>query len=273
MSDATLTALATVLLVIVGLAQVFVLISQKRQTRIALITEYRQLWNKLKPYWGNVIFIGRVEGEYYQVVNNKRLSKLKELTDQHSYSAPTIWALESVQNIFGLLGEVSTRILQGHLTVSDTYPIFGTGFLRQSRPLRQLLEPSYQHYFSSELESEKHSSIRNEMQDWLVYHDGLRRRCLILIDLLWAEAARLEDLPPDEMQSAANSKKVTGKLNRTRVFSETIRINGLSKLLLAIKLSRFLLRAEYFSRSNWLGIKKSRLSSLDANWTNRLLRS
>jgi len=272
MNDAALTALATVLLVIVGLAQVFVLIAQKRQTRVALISGYRQLWNDYKPFWGNVIFIGRTEGEYYQVVNDERLNQLRELADNHSYSTPSIWALESVQKIFGLLGEISTRILQGHLNVSDTYPVFGTEFLRHSRPLRQLLEPSYRHYFSLEFESDNHQATRKEMQDWLIYHDGLRRRCLVLIDLLWAEAARLEDLPPDEMRSAADAKVSTGKLNRDRVFTEVIRLNGFSKYFLAIKLRYFLKRAEYFSKGNWIGIKRKRLTFLETTWTSRLLR-
>jgi len=73
-----LTAIATVLLVLVGLIQIFVLFSQRKQTRIALTEQYRQLWNSLKNYWGNVIFIGRENGEYYQVLDEISINALKD---------------------------------------------------------------------------------------------------------------------------------------------------------------------------------------------------
>ena len=198
-----LTAIATVLLVLVGLVQIFVLYLQKKQARIALTEQYRQLWHSLKKYWGNVIFIGRENGEYYQVLDDASINNLKIEIEKHRLGSPTIWALDSIQKVCGVLGEISTRILQGHLNIADIYPIFGTQFLRQSRPLRQLLEPEYQNSYQTNETAEQHKYIRTEVQDWLVYHDGLRRRCLILIDLLWAEAARLEDLPPYDTQSAA----------------------------------------------------------------------
>ena len=273
MNDALLTAIATVLLVIVGLAQIVVLIAQKRQTRIALTAQYRQLWINCKKHWGNIIFIAREKGEYYQVLDETAINKLIEKTKLHRLDTPTTWALDSIQNLSGLLGEVSTRVLQGHLKISDVYPIFGTEFLRHSRPLRQLLEPEYKNpFFKEDLEG-LHKLIKNEIQDWLIYHDGLRRRCLILIDLLWAEAARLEDLPPDDMRSAADAKKTTGSLNRNRVFQEVTRLNGLTNFLLAFKLTMFLRRAEYHKFFNPIGIKKRRLSKLEKTWTKRLLRN
>ncbi len=267
-----LTAIATALLVLVGLVQIFVLFSQRKQTRIALTEQYRQLWNSLKKHWGNVVFVGRENGEYYQVLDEISINELKAETTKHRLDTPTIWALESIQKVCGTLGEISTRILQGHLQVADIYPIFGTQLLRQSRPLRQLLEPEYQNSYQTDETTEQHKLIRTEIQDWLVYHDGLRRRCLILIDLLWAEAARLEDLPPDDMQSAAIAKQKTGRQNRNRVFEETIRLHGIINIFYAIKLSRYLRKAEYCSWTNWTGIKKARLAKLNKEWTKRLLR-
>lgn len=268
-----LTAVATILLVLVGLVQIFVLFSQRKQTRIALTEQYRQLWNSLRKDWGNVVFIGRKNGEYYQVLDKISISKLKAETTKHKLDTPTIWALESIQKVCGTLGEISTRVLQGHLQIADIYPIFGTQFLRQSRPLRQLLEPGYQNSYQTDEITEQHKLIRTEIQDWLVYHDGLRRRCLILIDLLWTEAARLEDLPPDDMKSAAIAKQKTGRQNRKRVFEETIRLNGIINIFYAFKFSRYLRKAEYCSWTNWTGIKKARLTNLNKECTKRLLRN
>ncbi|MBK8342940.1 MAG: hypothetical protein IPL12_06165 [Bacteroidetes bacterium] len=267
-----LTAIATVLLVLVGLAQIFVLFSQKKQTRIALTEQYRQLWDSLKNIGGNLIFIGRENGEYYQVLDEASINMLQLETTKHRNNAPTIWAMESIQKVCGTLGEISTRVLQGHLKIGDIYPIFGTQFLRQSRPLRILLEAEKQNPNQFDGTTQQHLRIRTEMQDWLIYHDGLRRRCLILIDLLWAQAAKLEDLPPNDLQSAAEAKKNTGKLNRNRVFNETIRLQGIINIHLAIKLAMYLRKAEYRSWSNWSGISKKRLANLNNDWSNRLLR-
>ena len=267
-----LTAIATVLLVLVGFVQIYILFSQKEQTRIALTEQYRQLWESLKLHWGNIIFVSRNEDEYYQILDENSINSIKKKINNFKREYPTIWALESVQKICGVLSEVSTRVLQGHLNIEDIYPIFGTQFLRQTRPLRELLEPKYKTIYTINDSSAERRFIKEEIQDWLIYHDGTRRRCLILIDLLWAEAVRLEDLPPDDMQSAADAKKRTGKFNKKRIIKETIKLNGILGYYKAFKLSRFLKNSEYFSFKNWHGIKKSRLDKLHKEWNRRLLR-
>jgi len=110
-----------------------------------------------------------------------------------------------------------------------------------------------------------------ELQDWLTYHDGLRRRCLILIDLMWAEATRMEDLPPSEMKSAAEAKQATGHMNRQLLYREVLRLNGIWRIFLAIRLTYFLRRAEYFSWFNLGGLTKKRIALLEENWRERLL--
>lgn len=47
-----------------------------------------------------------------------------------------------------------------------------------------------------------------------------------MIDLLWAEAARLEDLPPYELITAADAKARSGHLNRARLSAEVLRLGG-----------------------------------------------
>ena len=94
-----LTAIATALLVLVGLIQIIILVSQRKQTRIVLTEQYRELWNSLKKYWGNIIFIGRENGEYYQILDEMSINKLKDETKKHRLDTPTIWALESIQKV------------------------------------------------------------------------------------------------------------------------------------------------------------------------------
>lgn len=179
--------------------------------------------------------------------------------------------------VSSLLSDVSLRILQGQLRVSDAYPIFGTELLRHSRPVRALLEDGnhLDHYgrIGPSPAEQKHDYVRRSMQEWLIYHDGIRRRCLILVDLLWAEAARLEDLPPPDLRSAADAKKATGKQNRGRVLREFVRLNGLLAATRGIRLAGFLRHAEY-RRYRWqVGIDPKRLEQLEQEWTARLLGS
>lgn len=157
------------------------------------------------------------------------------------------------------------------MNIRDIYPIFGSQFLRQSKPLRRILDIYYSYGYNP-LESDEHKRVRTEIEDWLIYHDGVRRRCLIFIDLLWAEAVRLEDLTPEDIRNGANAKIKTGNKNRNRLFKEAIRLNGYNYIFTVLKLSRFLLYSEYRSIFNMHGVDKERLKLLESEWTNRILR-
>lgn len=178
--------------------------------------------------------------------------------------------MDSTRNIFTLLNDLSIKILKNQVNISDVYSLLGTQMLRHSKPLRVLLDKRHV-TIDSRWNSDEHNMIRREIQDWLTYHDGIRRRVLILIDLLWAEAVRLEDLPPYDIESAANAKKETGYLNKERVFNECIKLNGLLSFFHAKKLSYFLKHAEYYDNCFNIGVKKERLDYLDKKWTEYLL--
>jgi hypothetical protein len=163
----------------------------------------------------------------------------------------------------------------GRLSVADVYPVFGTEFLRQTRPLRRLLDPTAVSRTDDDWKPQRskdpHYDVQSQLQDWLTYHDGVRRRCLVLIDLLWAEAARLEDLPPEDVRKAADAKLATGGQNRKRVLQECLRLRGARGLAWGLLLSRFLRRAEYRTFWHPVGLSRNRLQSLDDLWTGRLL--
>lgn len=273
--SAFITALATGLLVLVGLAQVFVLIAQKRQQRLDLAEAYRKRWQESLEDWAAVVFLGREEGAFYQVASKDQLERLTANLNGSDLYGRYVWAVSSIRNVSSIMSDVALRILQGQLTVSDAYPIFGTELLRHSYALRALLDPPHCQPNCGRLrptgEHRKHDSVRHHLQDWLIYHDGIRRRCLILIDLLWAEAARLEDLPPDELKSAADAKRRTGALNRARLASEYVRLRGKLRICQRRRLLSFLCHAEY-RRLPWRnGLSAKRLQKLETQWTERLL--
>jgi len=184
-----------------------------------------------------------------------------------------MWALQPVASVAGLLSDVCLQIMYGQLSVADAYAIFGTAFLRQAQPFRFLLDPLLDASKVDEgHEIDAHTQLQAEIQDWLVYHDGVRRRCLILIDLLWAEAARLEDLPPDDLRQAADAKLVTGGLNRSRVYQEVLRLRGPLAFVHGAKLRLFLRHAEFRHGLRRNGLRDERLRELEAAWVCRILR-
>lgn len=275
MGDAMITAIATALLVIVGLAQVIILLGQRRQARLDLSELYRRRWAECRKDWAGLVFIGRAAGEFYQVGDKKTVKRLELAVSQYDGTSRDAWVSDSVRSATSLLSDIALRILQGQLHVSDVYPIFGTELLRHSRSFRVLLDVNYQHdgygLCDDPEQIRKHDSLRGHVQEWLTYHDGIRRRCLILVDLLWAEAARLEDLPPSELKGAADAKLTSGEVCRQRLANETKRLNGKSGALLSRKLSRFLRHSEYRRKMSRVGLDPERLKVLETEWLDRLL--
>lgn len=276
MNEAQLMALATVLLVLVGGAQVGILLGQRQQQRLDWAEMYRRRWIELKGDWATVVFLGRLASDYYQVAHHEDLQRLREATQATSNSVASSWAQASVRNICGMLSDLCSRVLQGHIQVQDVYPIFGSELLRQGAPLRVLLDGNSSHLqaygrLGPTEEEKRHDILRREMTTWLVCHDGIRRRCLIMIDLLWAEAARLEDLPPYELIQAANIKKGTGHLNRARLRTEAFRLNRWWSWRKCLRLANYLRHSEWRHVPWRRGLSKTRLKTLDDAWTKRYL--
>ena len=274
-------SILTSLLVLVGIAQVMMLISQKRQNQLALLQEYRSRWNEYRRYWAIVVFVGRGEDEYYQVASKSLQSELSKLVRKNLDTSPSVWALESISYICNTLSDVCLRILQGQLNIKDVYPLFGSELLRHSRPFRVLLDVYYDCETYDTLRDEtgryrklsRHEEVRRELQDWLIYHDGIRRRCLILIDLLWAEATRLEDLSPSDIEHAAYAKEESGKVSRVRLTKEIRKTSYLLPTYRAFKLTTHLKNSE-FKTYKWqiVGIDREKIKKREAEWVNMLLR-
>lgn len=263
----TYTNLGTVALVFIGFAQVFILFIQHRHNQITLIEEYRRQFLTIKLDLGVLVFIGRSPDEYYQILPKAEIVRLKNRSSRSEDNTPTIWALDSAKAFFPYFSGVCLKILQGQLNIQDIYPLFGSELLRHSSPLKKLLENFHDDHFPV---SKVHLSIRSEIQSWLLYHDGMRRRCLILLDLLWAEASRLEDLAPSDLISAANKKRITGEINRSRLFEEAKRINRPLIPVREYLLSEFLKHSEYRRGRFLRGLDSNRLRDLDERWIKNL---
>lgn len=269
-----LTALATILLVLVGIFQAYIFNSQRRLSRLDWAYKYDQKWMKLRNDWATVIYIGRFYDEYYQIADKDLLHELNAKCATANVSERSVWFLSKAINTFTFLNDICQRVLMGQLQIQEIYPILGSEFLRHSKPLRELLDNNcHKHNGKMTLNKmeECHSILQNEISTWLICHDGIRRRTLILIDLLWAEAARIEDLPPYELITAANAKLKTGKMNRKRLKEEIYLLSGKKAILRVFSLSNFLYHSEYKRRFSFIGIKPYRINKLNDEWKNRYL--
>lgn len=275
----TLTAFATVLLALIGIIQILVLIgqlyllrSQKRNQDIEVLEVYRKRWFDYQGKFGCLVYLGRNLGEYYQTLDAEEITKLNSNLLSLRVEKPTIWARDAVRDVSALMSDICIRILQGSLTIQSVYPILGTAILRHSRPLRILLESDYFYDFERDDGTINknllywHKRVRGEIQDWFVYHIGTRRRCLILIDLLWAEAARLQDLSPDDLKTAADAKINSAKKNRLRIEQEYFLLNSSTSYLKAKRLANYLKHSEYKKYFWSKGLSKKKLERLDKEW-------
>ena len=280
MGNELIMSILTGLLVLVGLAQVMMLINQKRQNQLALLQEYRNRWNAYRKHWAIVIFVGRYEDEFYQVADSKLQLELTKLVNKNSKNSHDIWALESISYVCNTLSDVCLRVIQGQLDIKDVYPLFGSELLRHSRPLRVLLDVYYESVYYSTAHNgprysnklSNHEQVRRELQSWLIYHDGIRRRCLILIDILWAEATRLEDLSPSDIEIAANAKQDSGsgKKSRVRLAKEIRTINYFFPAYRLFKLTTHLRNSE-FKKYTWqVGIDRRKLAEREKQWSDMI---
>lgn len=97
MDNNTLTALATAFLVLVGLAQVLILIgqlylsrSQKKNQDITVVEVYRTRWFDHQDKFGCLVYLGRELNEYYQTIDEVEIKKLNSKLKLVKNDKPTI---------------------------------------------------------------------------------------------------------------------------------------------------------------------------------------
>lgn len=105
----------------------------------------------------------------------------------------------SVHRILRFLAEISGQILRSELSPQLIYEVLGPIVARNGGLIRKMMQQS---------------------QEWVSYQPGLELRVLILIDMMWAEGARIGELDTQpNAEDVAEHKKTTGsgKVARKRV--------------------------------------------------------
>jgi hypothetical protein len=156
----------------------------------------------------------------------RELERSRPLFEKHSEALAAIAPYQiATRKVLRLLGEVCGQILRGLVSAQSVYEAFGAELARQGGAIRTLL--------------------RDTERTWSEVQPGLALRVLVLVDLMWAEGARLGELNTQPSpQSAAMTKKNlgTGRRNRRRAFELAIKLGTRRN---ARRVARLLTHAEH----------------------------
>lgn len=242
-----------------------------RRADVALLHDQIERWRQLGSHWSRAVLVGRGPNAFYLTSSTEDVRAYVETIKRYrtlvndsndsddwyeEYKASYRDIAEykgAAQAVLKFLSAVGFLIVDGKLSPRLAYATLGTEVLRHGAALRQLIDqppPDPTNPFIPQAgppkELELGDEVRSWVQEWLTYHPGTGRRTLILLDVLWAEAAHLRDLSIGELQWAAAAKEAfgTGRRNRSRLSQECRR---LGHPILAIRLSRRLRFSEYRS--------------------------
>lgn len=233
----SIEALLTALLALFAAGQVYVIRQQRLLAELQVVHELREQWNAVEDEWIGMLVLGGhfyldVPDEVsakYPVLSHERIDEYRSLV--HFHRRKKSWeamsdsldedelALLSHGSVLRfpeafhrqpleLLGTVCAYLLRGRLTIGTAYEVFGADLIRNSSSIRYVTDaaPSSTYF------------LRN--------YPGIRRRVLILLDLVWAEAVKRGDLDALEARKAAAAKAQarTGLRNRRRLRAEARRL-------------------------------------------------
>lgn len=250
--------------------EVALLRRQGRQLDIDVERIIASRWDELRHDWQLAILVARGPDDYYVDASSEQIMKYQALVAERVALNAAYWPSDadaaslvelvqplkddeqieewhvqytslsrearqyelSVRAVLRFLDWLSLLVLRGRIASADLYAIVGIDFVRNSAPLKRLAEGS-----------DRVEQPSTNAAWWTDYYPGMRQRVLILLDVLWAEAARLRDLDISELAGVARHKRSSGSgLRNRRRIGRWARLHG--TVWLAVKLRRHLRHAE-----------------------------
>jgi hypothetical protein len=205
----------SVALVLVAWAQFLVVRAQRHHDELLVQSALLAAWKRLEPDWHRCI--GAVAGpdDYYSPVYGDLRAELQEQATNRSELTGRLRGDTEVKNelavraVLTFLGFVAAQVLRGRVSPAFVWSLLGTDVIRRARPLRQVME------FPAE--DKTGPALMLGGATW--FYPGLGNRVRSLIDILWAEGARLGELADAEAIRVANHKRAknTSQFSRDRV--------------------------------------------------------
>jgi cysteine synthase len=212
-----LVAGSTVVYVVLTAGLVMLGLRQARRDEVSLIAVLSDRWARAQDDWMKAMLVARGPTNYYNIAAPEETARyeglLADLADlaamgpgrpgwsgRHQALANRSREYESAAAaVIEQLASISLLVLRGRLSTGGAYAVLGPQLVRNAGSLRILL---VRHRGDAGVVSEPARRVGG----WAQYRPGVVRRVLVLVDLLWAEAARLGDLAPFELASAADAK-------------------------------------------------------------------
>jgi len=193
-----------------------------QQARTTLITQIRNEWVKLHHDWTTSITLANGPEDYYSGATAEQRAEIRGLAED----ATLVGFPESQQLVFSyhrhvkqvteMLDLCAIVVLQGRLSVSDIYAIFGLDVARQGRAVRWMLGVHPAEWANPHPEDRAGIWLEPVVDD---HSFARQQRILALVDLLWSHACRTGDLSLHTMMAAAVHKRDhsgTHNLHRVR---------------------------------------------------------
>ncbi|GLY90922.1 hypothetical protein Airi02_088510 [Actinoallomurus iriomotensis] len=201
-----------------------------RMSEVNLLATLREDWKDLNRSWHRSILTVNGPGDYYSYADqdlcdeyDTYIARLAsgELTEEEGAILSRPW-IEAINDVVSFFGIVATYVLRGQISAQNAYVIFGAEVARRSKIVRELLdeEPSGRFPGSQPAKfSDEETSAGAWWQDQRMHagqYGGRNQRILCLQDIIWSQAARLQDLYMYEIEAAARIKREHGSGSRAR---------------------------------------------------------
>ena len=193
---------------LIAINQTWLIYVQARQARVELCSNVVDLWQGSRDSW-RIMIGAAMRGSFYSPMltpEEDRKIRAVEVWTPGEFIQEQIWLSDHCRTALSALSLASDLVLSGRLIPSDLYVILGLDLARRSRPLRDVLF----------MENSVFTHV-----DTMHPQRGQRERILALVDLMWAEAARRDDLSPWVLERAARLKRSgTGDIARKRMVAQ-----------------------------------------------------
>lgn len=227
-----------------------------------MLRELDATWQTMRDRWHRMILLADGADDFYINADPQTVQEYRQAVAGQPRAGleptPTVWqpTLRPFEvaaiDVYRFFVWVGLLVLDGSLHPKTAYGVLGTEVARRSRPVRALLAAEAMGLtyagtiFKTDLPMAAPVPPGGVLHPWAQMHPGIAQRVAILLDVLWAEAAVLEDLGDYDLAYAATVKEVrgTGRRNRRRALSAALRLRS---PIAALRLTRRLRRSEWRS--------------------------
>lgn len=201
--------IVSIVVALIAVNQTWFIRIQARQAGVELCNNITDLWRASENSWRIMIGAAMGGGFYSPTLTPEEDEKVQRiLTSDPSggFTYEQVWLSEHCRKALGAISLSAELVLSGRLNPSDVYAILGLELARRSLPLRNVL------FTENSLFT---------LTDTMRAQRGQRERILALVDLMWVEAARRDDLSPWSLERAAEIKRSgSGDIARKRITTQ-----------------------------------------------------